>query len=41
VCADEGSQFFTFDRSFGPEATQADVFEHVARPIIDGQYVCV
>lgn len=32
----KGLHKFTFDRVFGSEATQADVFSEVAVPAVDG-----
>lgn len=32
-----GSHTFSFDRVFGPSVRQVDVFEEVAKPIVDGK----
>jgi hypothetical protein len=34
---DDGAQYFTFDRVFGPDSTQSDVFDFVAEPIVRGR----
>lgn len=31
-----GAHNFSFDRVFGPEKSQDDVFQEVAKPIVDG-----
>jgi hypothetical protein len=31
-----GTHAFSFDRVFGPDVRQADVFGEVAKPIVDG-----
>jgi hypothetical protein len=33
---EEGSSEFTFDRVFGHDSTQTEVFDYVAKPIIEG-----
>lgn len=32
-----GTHTFTFDRVFGPDVRQVDVFEEVAKPVVDGK----
>ena len=31
-----GTHSFSFDRVFGPDVRQVDVFEEVAKPVVDG-----
>lgn len=32
-----GTHSFGFDRVFGPDVRQVDVFEEVAKPVVDGK----
>jgi hypothetical protein len=32
-----GTHSFGFDRVFGPDVMQVDVFEEVAKPVVDGK----
>ena len=36
-----GTHSFSFDRVFGPDVRQVDVFTEVARPVVDGKFVLV
>ncbi len=35
VAGDETNYEFSFDRIFGPETQQSDVFDYVAKPVIE------
>lgn len=37
VQMEEGTQFFAYDRAFGWDASQQDVFDFVAAPLIKGE----
>jgi hypothetical protein len=34
-----GTHSFSFDRVFGPDVRQVDVFEEVAKPVVDGNLI--
>lgn len=34
-----GTHTFSFDRVFGPDVRQVDVFHEVAKPIVDGRNI--
>ena len=36
-----GTHSFSFDRVFGPDVRQVDVFGEVARPVVDGKSIVV
>ena len=34
-----GTHTFSFDRVFGPNNTQGEIFNEVAKPVVDGKFI--